>query len=360
MKILHIAEFGSHANGIGTVVEHLYDEQQKLGHEVYILTTDENLAYKHLPLGYATGKRDFRRFIDKIKPDVVLFHSIWAMPYIGFAKVLNKKRVPYAVMMHGADSIENRRSAPFKKWLANILWFNEFLRRAKTVIFLSQGEYENCLSKDINKNHDIISNGCKPVAIDIDTQTIHKPVNIVYLGRMALHHKGIDVLLDALEILLNEGSKDVHVTFYGNENDRDILVIKQRLVNLKEIAHYAGPAYGEEKANVFKEADAFILTSRYEGMPMGVLEAISYGVPCILTPGTNMVEDIISSDAGWKTLLDANSVADTIKQAVNDMHKEYSLYHKAAYTMSKKYDWNIIAKEHVKVMEKIWNLDKKK
>lgn len=354
MKILHIAEFGFRANGIGIVVERLYYAQKALGHEVSILTINENRAYKHLPLGYAVRKGEFLTYIDKVRPHAVLFHSIWAMPYIVFAKVLNKKGIPYAVMMHGADSVENRKSAPFKKWIANILWFNDFLRKAKTVIFLTHVEFENCLSKNINKNYDIIPNGCEPVNVDIESKSIHLPVNIVYLGRMTLHHKGIDVLMDALELLQNEDFKDVHVTFYGNENDIDIDAIKKRLFHLNKIANYAGPAYGDEKTCVFNNADAFILTSRYEGMPMGVLEAISYGVPCILTPGTNMADDIVSAGAGWKTSFDANKIAYTIKQAVNDLRKDYVSLHKGAYELSKKYDWSMIAKEHVKVMEKVW------
>lgn len=90
MKILHIAEFGKRASGIGTVVERLYKEQLVLGHDVRIVTIAENIAYKHLCLNTCCTKEDFEGFLNNWKPEAVLFHSIWAMPYIKFAKVLKK------------------------------------------------------------------------------------------------------------------------------------------------------------------------------------------------------------------------------------------------------------------------------
>ena len=42
----------------------------------------------------------------------------------------------------------------------------------------------------------------------------------------------------------------------------------------------------------------YILTSRYEGMPLTVLEALSCGCPCLITSQTNM-EDLISATSMW-------------------------------------------------------------
>ena len=355
MKILHIAEFGKRASGIGTVVERLYKEQLVLGHDVRIVTIAENIAYKHLCLNTCCTKEDFESFLNNWKPEAVLFHSIWAMPYIKFAKVLKKNRIPYAVMMHGADSKVNRKSAPFKKWIANTIWFDNFMKKASAIVYLSQTEMDNCLSAKNNKNNVIIPNGCDQEDFDISRIGIHTPVNIIYLGRLAKYTKGIDILLDSLEILKNEEYSEVIVNFYANENDIDLQYLKNRLPHLNGIANYCGGAYGDKKKNVFKEADAFILTSRSEGMPMGVLEALSYGVPCILTPGTNMADDLQLSGAGWKAELNKNSVANKIKEAVRDLKHQYNMYHQSAIKLSANYDWAKIAQKHIDLMEKIAN-----
>ena len=45
MKILHIASIGRIYEGIGTVINHLYQEQINLGHDVRIISKRQNLLY---------------------------------------------------------------------------------------------------------------------------------------------------------------------------------------------------------------------------------------------------------------------------------------------------------------------------
>lgn len=353
MKILHIAEFGRRASGVGTVVENLYREQLALGHDVRIVTINENIAYKHLSIDTCYSQADFCTFLEKWKPDAVLFHSIWAMLYIKFAKILKRDKIPYAVMMHGADSKVNRRSSPFKKWLANTLWFDSFMKKASAIVYLSQLEMDNCLSAKNNSNNVIIPNGCIKGECDLNSISIHTPVNIIYLGRLAKFHKGVDILLDALDILKSKDYADARISFYANENDVDIPYFKERLPALDGLVSYCGGVYGDDKVKALKNADAFILTSRFEGMPMAVLEALSYGVPCILTPGTNMADDLQNAGAGWRAELDAKSVADTIIKAVDALKDDYVSYHKAAYRLSSNYAWEKVAQMHVELMKSI-------
>ena len=53
---------------------------------------------------------------------------------------------------------------------------------------------------------------------------------------------------------------------------------------------FFGPAFGEEKEALLRSADAFILPSFSEGLPMSVLEAWSYGLPVLMTPECNLPE----------------------------------------------------------------------
>ena len=53
---------------------------------------------------------------------------------------------------------------------------------------------------------------------------------------------------------------------------------------------FFGSAFGEEKEALLRSADAFILPSFSEGLPMSVLEAWSYGLPVVMTPECNLPE----------------------------------------------------------------------
>ena len=49
---------------------------------------------------------------------------------------------------------------------------------------------------------------------------------------------------------------------------------------------------GKSKEQVLLDADVFIQTSRTEGLPTAVLEAMSYKIPVLITKGTGLYDDI--------------------------------------------------------------------
>jgi glycosyltransferase involved in cell wall biosynthesis len=60
---------------------------------------------------------------------------------------------------------------------------------------------------------------------------------------------------------------------------------------------FYGPAFGKDKDALLRSADAFILPSFSEGLPMSVLEAWSYGLPVVMTPECNLPEGFASDAA---------------------------------------------------------------
>lgn len=354
MNILHICDFGDHITGIAVVLKRLSHEQRLLGHDVNVVSIYKNTSMPDFETICIDTVSNFRLFIETTKPDVVLFHSLWIFKYLKFSRILLKYRIPYGIMMHGANSYVNHKQGMLKKKIANFFFFNKFIKDASDIIFLSKEEYDNCASKNIINNYSILPNGCDTNPLEeIRNDGFSKPIRITYLGRVQYSHKGIDVLIDALKII-HKKYKDIPflLNFYANENDKDLPELKHDLLSIAKYAKYCGSVYGECKKAVLRNSDLFILTSRYEGMPMGVLEALSYGVPCILTPGTNMAEVIKSNNAGWVADLTAESIACTIMQAVNEYLSNTMYYKMNAYNLSKQYDWVLIAKQSILIYKK--------
>lgn len=349
LKILHIAPIGNQAEGIGTVLKRLSQKQIDLGNDVKIVSKYRNDIYEDFDFATITDPIRFENFIVSWTPDIAIFHSMYEMEYISFSKIIKKYNIPYLVQMHGALSKENYKKGFFKKRVANILWFNKFLREAKCLIYLNKAEYNNCVVNSINNNYAILPNGCDLKIRDVKTKAVNRIIDILYIGRININHKGLDVLIKAIQSLKNEDFLNVHFSFYGNENDPDVEEFKELIKPLNGYADFMGGIYGKEKELRLQECDMFILTSRYEGMPMGVLEALSYGVPCILTPGTNMVDVICSASAGWSADFNASSISDTIKRACNNYRTDAMSYRKNAFDISMYYSWDTIARETVAV-----------
>ena len=74
---------------------------------------------------------------------------------------------------------------------------------------------------------------------------------------------------------------------------------------------------GKEKEYTLYNSDIFIQTSRHEGMPMGILEAMSLGLPCLVTRGTSLGEIIERYDAGWVADTTIDSLAKTLIMAIS-------------------------------------------
>lgn len=349
MKILHVVNVGILANGIGAVILPLQKEQIFLGHIVKVATV-RCLKEPIPPLFEVHTINDFSKLIDEFNPDIVIFHSLYMIEYISFSKHLAKLNIPYLVELHGALSKDNYKKNHLKKFVANVLFFNKFLRGAKSIIYLNKGEYSNSIVKKINSQSVIIPNGCYlPSEIrKSDIIVVPKRIRILFLGRIDMHHKALDILLEALGILEKAGYADkIHFLFHGTGLEPELTFFKSAIKRYSVIADFKGPVYGEAKKSAFLESHIFILNSRSEGMPMGVLEALSYGLPCIVTPQTNMAEIIQDSNAGWVTKVDSKEIADTIIAAYHQYRENFAEYSQCAHNLAKQFSWQEVAAESI-------------
>lgn len=343
MNIVHICNVGESPNGIKTVLKKLSFEQIKLGNRVRVFS----LRKGEPEFDHIKSVSNFYKKIHNDKPDVVIFHSLYHFMYIPFYAILSLCKIPYMIELHGTLSYENYKVNHLKKYIANIMCFNHFVKKASCIIYLNQNEYENSFAKTINPQYLIIPNGCDTMDLS-DKKTPNMPIKFIFIGRLDPFHKGLDILFKAIELVaLSELRNNVKFLFYGSVYDSHIEWIDSYFSKIGSIAEFKGPVYAKQKDEAIRDADIFILTSRYEGMPMGVLEALSYGLPCILTSETNMGEEVASVNAGWLTELTPVAIASTIHEAVSKYLLEYQCLKQNSLSLSKKYNWSKIAEESV-------------
>lgn len=354
MKILHIAPIGHHSEGIGTVLASLCPIQAEIGNEVRIISVFENIIYDKLLVTTVKNRKQFAEYISSWMPDIAIFHSHFHFEYVSFSQILAREKIPYCVQLHGALSNTNYKKNHLVKMILGKLVLNSILEKASSIIYLNAAEYKNSIVPKINPKSVIIPNGCnrqEDVTLD---KKVDEHVKIIFLGRISIVHKGLDYLIEALRFLDKEPNKEFHLYIYGNPSDEGVDFLKQSIVGIDNVS-YEGGIYGTEKSHLLREADIFILTSRYEGMPMGVLEAWSYGIPCILTEGTNMTNPNEESKAYWKTKLTSKDIAMTITEAIKSYKSNPVIYRSAAIKESQKYEWAKIAKESVERYKEIMN-----
>ena len=136
-------------------------------------------------------------------------------------------------------------------------------------------------------------------------------------------------MLDSFKLIANSAYKDrceLHIfgPDYQGRYAHVTQMIAERSLENNVALHPA--IFGSEKEKILLDADVFIQTSRTEALTLGILEALSYGLPCLVTPGTTWGSFIEDYNAGWVAQPCANSVFEQIVSAISgrELFKEKS------------------------------------
>lgn len=295
------------------------------------------LDLKHLPSPFS-------------KPDLVVFEGFNFYEHVKFAKKLRKAHVPYIITPRGALTYEAQHNhAWLKKTVARLLFQNAYVRHAKAIQYLTEGERES--SMRMFKTHSfVLPNGFHEPS-EKKSFFSETSINATFIGRLDIHHKGIDMLLNAIRSdFIELQHANFRLSIYGPKR-YDFFKIEKMITDMQigDVVELKDEVGGDRKKEVLLNTDIFIMTSRLEGLPMGLLEALAYGVPCFVSEGTNMREVIDSADAGWTCDTSEESIKSGLIKIIREKEK---LQQKSdnALALSKKYQWDTIAKQfHDKV-----------
>jgi glycosyltransferase involved in cell wall biosynthesis len=133
---------------------------------------------------------------------------------------------------------------------------------------------------------------------------------LVCVGRLT-EQKGIDVLLTALGQVVREGLP-AKCIIVGDGPLRESL--QKQAVDLGVTDHVFFEGFRDNVQQYLNGADAFVLASRIEGLPLSILEAMASGLPCLVTDvGGNSEVVTTGVDGLVVPALSSDAVADGIR-----------------------------------------------
>lgn len=150
----------------------------------------------------------------------------------------------------------------------------------------------------------------------------------------------------------NMGNVTLVVAGNGKLLDKTISMARKR--GIEKIRFLGHVNYLTEVPNLYASSDYLIMTSKYEGLPLVLLDAMSCGLPCIVSriPGLKLVEEVrcgISVD-----LKDLKQDARQIIQYINGNDLEHSS--NAREYVLKNLTWDIVSQQYLQEFEEL--LDK--
>lgn len=179
----------------------------------------------------------------------------------------------------------------------------------------------------------------------------NKQIALLYLGAV-VQSKGIFDLVEFLSNYQNclDGKILLHI---GGEGDLDRLrqfVDKHKMAN-QIVIH--GWVKAEQKVKLFQNSDLFILPSYTEGLPMSILEAMSYGKPIVATNVGGIPSLVKTEVNGW--LFDPSDFKQ-LNVIFNELFDQPQLlldYGKRSYDLAWSYDIHTIAQRLEQLYEQI-------
>jgi glycosyltransferase involved in cell wall biosynthesis len=180
---------------------------------------------------------------------------------------------------------------------------------------------------------------------------------IVFLGRLAIESKGLDVLLKGYaSYVRHQRDIDTELIVAGPDfrSGRDEL--EALAASLFESGHvrFTGPLFGPDKEALLRSAYVFVHTSRWEGMPFAVLEALAMGCPVLVTPATNLGEHVQEFGAGVVVDGSTQSVAEGLRRLLEIPADRYEMLCSAARRLaSARFTWPIVAEQLTSEYDKI-------
>ncbi len=364
MKIVVIGTRGipNILGGVETHCEELFPRIAALGHDVTIIRRkpyvgpDNHISeFRGVKLVdvYAPRKKSIEAIIHtflavlkarRLKPDVLHVHAIGPALMVPLARLLGMKVV---MTNHGPDYDRQKWGGLAKTVLkTGESWGTRFSNR---VIVISSVIADILSCKYGRRDTDLIYNGVnRPEKSEsrswLDKWGVNDKPYIVAIGRF-VKEKGFHDLIDAYKKC---GIADkYHLVIAGDTDHED-----EYSRSLKKLAHESGVILtgfikGEPLNQLMANASLFVMPSYHEGLPIALLEAMSYDLDVLVSDiPANRLPILQPNDFFHVGDTDALSKRIAEKLADKRTPRHYDL---------SAYDWDKIAEQTIKVYEGVMN-----
>ena len=233
----------------------------------------------------------------KINPDIILS----TLDHLNLALLLVKPFIPNKTLLflRECNLTSSNLSAGFKNFIFRFLK-RRLLNYADRIICPA-----NAIKDDLQINF-----GIRPDKMT----TIYNPVQVDEIRANMLHHwgenrnniyrivsagtleqrKGFDLLLDAISLVV-KSHHNIHLTILGDGPEKENLNKQVLSLNLSDKVTLEG--YLDNPYPYFADADLYVLSSRFEGLPNVVLESLACGTPVVAFNCPGGIDEIIINES---------------------------------------------------------------
>ena len=277
--------------------------------------------------------------------DVVHFHAEGPCAMLWLPKLLGKRCI---ATIHGLD----HQRAKWGRFARSYIMLGEkcAAKYADEIIVLSQGVQAYFLDT-YGRETVFIPNGVtRPEIRNAEQITevfgLHKNEYILFLGRL-VPEKGITYLIDAFRSVRT----DKKMVIAGGSSDTDTFAkaLREQAAGDERIL-FTGFVQGRVLEELYSNAYIYVLPSDLEGMPLSLLEAMSYG-NCCVTSDIEECTSVIENHGVTFPKSDVNALAETLQRLCDDRAIADGYKQQAAEYIIGKYNWDDVTEKTLELYQ---------
>ena len=227
--------------------------------------------------------------------DIVHNHSLWSYPNMAAGMACPPGKI-LVTSPRGTLAPAARQRSHWKKRLFAPLQ-RPAIERAACLHATSAMELSDIRAAGLRQPVILLPNGIDVPPLDSHDALPSGKRRLLFLGR--IHPiKGIELLLEAWQALQVRHA-DWELVIAGKGDPDYVRGLQEMASGLRlSRVHFQGAIYGDEKHNLFRSAELFVLPTHTENFGMAVAEALARGIPVITTRGTPWA-GLESTRSGW-------------------------------------------------------------
>ena len=289
--------------------------------------------------------------------DICHVHGIWLAHSLAVTRIAQQLGKPIVSSVHGMLEAWELANKKLKKEIYSHLFERHSLARSGSLRALSEQEAEEYRRFGLKNPVAIVPNGVSALSrVDVSSflaefpELNGKPI-VLFLGRIH-RKKGIFNLVRSWPAVVRRHS-DAHLLVAGPDYENAGAVARQMVSDLgiQNNVTFCGVLNGTSKLAALSLAKYFVLPSYSEGMSIAVLEALSIGLPVIITQACN-VTNVIESGAGYVTTQDCAALAGALCDALSLTGREWQAMSESARLLARsRYSWSTVGQAMRSVYE---------
>jgi glycosyltransferase involved in cell wall biosynthesis len=255
--------------------------------------------------------------------DVIICHMLFRYHNEWVAR-LGK---PYYIVPHGSldPYVFGYRRLRKELWLSTI--GARAFRRAEAVIFATRREQQKAFRGIGSDKAKVI---CWPVPKDVGEglgrAEVRRNLGIVendkvllFIGRLHSMKRPVETI----EAFAQANQDGIHLVIVGPEEQYTVSELQSAAMKCgARNVHIQGPVFGDAKWDLYRAADCYISLSARENFGYTVAEAMSAGLPVILSPGNDLGHELVGQECGWMLGTDERDEAVHAIRIFGDLNPE--------------------------------------